>query len=259
MVDVSIVMPAYNAAATISDAIKSVQAQTYADWELLITDDCSSDDTATIVTAIAATDPRVKLLQHTQNKRAFGARNTSIAAATGRYLAFLDSDDLWTPNKLADSLAFMRTHESAFTFTAFTRFDIDPTVIDSHVHVPAHVTYWSLLGDNVIATSTVLIDRDRHPTIVMPESYYDDFACWLSLLKGGGVAHGINVPMMRYRKTEGSLSRNKFKSAEKVWYAYRYEQNLSLPQSLFQFARYTWNGVLKHYLTGLYGARFKSG
>lgn len=257
MVEVSIVMPAYNVAATIADAITSVQQQTHTDWELLITDDYSSDDTAAIVTAIAARDPRVKLLRHEHNQRAYGARNTSIRAAQGQFLAFLDSDDLWTPTKLVDSLAFMRAHGAHFIFTAFTRFDTDPAVIESHVDVPPKVTYWSLLGDNVIATSTVLIDCTAHPDIVMPESYYDDFACWLSLLKGGAVAHGINVPMMRYRKTQGSLSRNKFKSAKKVWYAFRHEQHLTLPQSAFYFARYSLNGFFKHYLTGWYRLKFK--
>lgn len=257
MAEVSIIMPAYNAVGTIADSIFSVQQQTYQDWELLITNDCSTDDTAALIKEIATKDPRVKLLEHETNQRAFGARNTSIQAASGRYLAFLDSDDLWTPQKLANSLTFMRDHNASFIFTAFTRFDTDPSKIESHVQVPAHVTYWKLLGDNVIATSTVVIDRSIHTDIVMPESYYDDFACWLSLLKGGAIARGINEPMMRYRKTQGSLSRNKFKSAQKVWYAFCHEQQLSLPQSVFHFARYMWNGMFKHYLTGLYGLKIR--
>jgi teichuronic acid biosynthesis glycosyltransferase TuaG len=258
MVDVSIVMPAFKAAPTIAAAIASVKQQTHTDWELLITDDCSPDDTADIVTRMAQDDPRIKLLRHTRNKRAWGARNTSIAAATGRYLAFLDSDDLWTPDKLARSLAFLADLDTGFMFTAFSRFDTDPADIESTVTVPRSVGYRQLLSDNVIATSTVVIDRNVHPVVIMPDSYYDDFACWLSLLKDGGRAHGLNEPLMRYRKTQGSLSRNKFKSAGKVWYALRHEQSLSAPAAAFFFARYSLNGVLKHYLSGWYGLKHRT-
>lgn len=245
-------MPAYNASKTIRDAIRSVQAQSYTDWELLITNDCSTDGTAELVQQASEDDPRIQLFEHETNKRAWGARNTSIAAATGRYLAFLDSDDLWKPNKIQRSLDFMCSKDCSFCFTAFSRFSEDTESIESEVTVPSSVGYWSLLADNVIATSTVLIDRHEHPNVVMPESYYDDFACWLSILKDGHKAYGLNEPLMHYRKTQGSLSRNKIKSAKMVWYALRHEQNLNLLAASYYFSRYSANGILKHYLTDIY-------
>lgn len=256
MVAVSIVMPAYMAADFISEAILSVQNQSFVDWELLVTDDASSDNTTLIVEGFAEKDPRIKIFRQEKNGGAWLARNRSLEAAKGRYLAFLDSDDLWPSNKLCDTLNFMHRNEVSFCFTAFTRFESDPASCGTFVAVPSKTTYSSLLGDNVIATSTVVIDRQTYPNIRMPESYYDDFACWLGILCDGGIARGINQPLMYYRKTKGSLSRNKLKSAKMVWKALRHEQQLILPRAFFHFLRYSINGVLKHYLTEIYN--FKS-
>ena len=252
MVAVSIIMPAYMAEDFISEAITSVQKQSFTDWELLVTDDDSSDNTTLIVEGFAEKDLRIKLFRQEKNGGAWLARNRSLKAARGRYLAFLDSDDLWPPNKLSDSLNFMHSNEVSFCFTAFTRFESDPASFGTLVAVPSKATYSSLLGDNVIATSTVVIDRQTYPDICMPDSYYDDFACWLGILGDGDIAKGINQPLMYYRKTQGSLSRNKFKSAKMVWKALRYEQKLTLSIAFLNFLRYCINGILKHYLPEIY-------
>lgn len=252
---VSIVMPAYDAAATVGASIESVQAQGFGDWELIVTDDNSGDDTAAVVQGYAARDPRVRLIRHAENRRAHGARNSSIAAARGRYLAFLDSDDLWMPDKLERSLAFMRERGVDFSYTGFRRFRDDPDEPGREVVVPASTGYWGLLADNVIATSTVVIDRKAWPRVVMPENYYDDFTCWLSMLRGGGRAHGLQETLMKYRVSGGSLSGNKMKSATKVWSVFRSSEKLSLPVSGGLFALYAVNGLLKHRAVGLYRLR----
>lgn len=243
---ISIITPAYNASQYIGETIRSVQAQDYPCWEMLIVDDCSRDDTCAVVEAYAKTDSRIRLLRQTQNGGPAQARNAAIERAEGRYIAFLDSDDIWLPEKLAHQLAFMREHHAAVSFTRFRRISADGRKQGHLVAIPERLTYWQLLSNTAIATSTAMVDRGLTGPFVMKKTYYDDFALWLDLLKRGFVAHGLQEDLMRYRVVGKSVSRNKGKSAKMVWRTYREVEGLGTPYASWCFANYAVRAFLKY-------------
>lgn len=243
---VSIITPAYKAASIIEDTIKSVLSQSYSNWELLIADDCSPDDTRAVVEKWCAIDPRIKLICLERNGGPATARNAALNNATGRWIAFLDSDDVWLPNKLEDSISFALMRDAAIIFTGFRRFSKDGSRLGDYIAVPERLTYRSLLGNTAIATSTVLIDTLKTGPIRMEKAYYDDFVCWLNILKRGFVAHGLDKDLMRYRVMSQSVSRNKKRSAMEVWKTYRQIEKLSLIPALWYFANYGMRAALKY-------------
>lgn len=242
---VSIVTPAYKAAAYVTETIRSVQAQTYGNWEMLIVEDGSPDDTWKVVAEQAAADPRVRLIRQ-DNAGPAMARQKALDHAKGRYIAFLDSDDLWVPEKLDRQLAFMRERGAAFSFTAFRRITADGGATGRLIEVPAEMTYRRLLGNTAIATSTVLIDREKTGPFAMTKTYYDDFVLWLGLLKRGHVAHGFNADLMRYRVLGQSVSRNKWRSMKMVWQTYREIEGLGPLAAGAAFAGYAWHAWWKY-------------
>lgn len=243
---VSIITPAFNAAAYVEVTIASVQAQSHAHWEMLIVDDCSSDTTVEIVERAVAMDPRIRLIRQRKNGGPAAARNSALEAATGRWVAFLDSDDLWLPGKLESQLAFQRNHSAKVTFTAFRRITADGRQTGRLINIPERVGYRQLLENTVIATSTVVVDREMSGEFRMKAMYYDDFGCWLDLLRGGDVALGLQSDLMRYRVVGQSVSRNKKNSARQVWRTYRTVERLGLLQASWYFVNYAVNGYLKY-------------
>ena len=243
---VSIITPAYRVASIIDHTIASVVGQTYSNWELLIAEDCSPDNTAEIVAIAAAKDSRIRLLQCKKNGGPAAARNLALSQAKGRWIAFLDSDDLWLPTKLEETIGFARSRQSALTFTGYRRISHDGQKVGEFKSVPPTVGYSQLLGNTAIATSTVLIDRMQTGDVTMKAVYYDDFACWLEILKKGFLAHGLNSDLMRYRVVKNSVSRNKWKSAKEVWQAYRKVEGLNIVKSLWFFSSYSWNAYFKY-------------
>lgn len=243
---VSIIVPAWRASGTIGDTIESVLAQTHGDWEMLVADDCSPDDTRAIVAGWAARDPRIRLLALEKNGGPAAARNAALAAARGRWLAFLDSDDVWLPAKLERTLAHARAQRSALTFTGFRRMSQDGARVGGYIGVPRTLTYRQLLGDTAIATSTVVLDREQVGEVRMQRVYYDDFACWLGILRRGLVAHGLDEDLMRYRVQPRSVSRDKRRSAQEVWKAYRHIEGLGPLAAAWHFTRYAVNGARKY-------------
>jgi teichuronic acid biosynthesis glycosyltransferase TuaG len=244
---VSIVMPAYRAARYIGETIRSVQAQTYRDFELLVVDDCSPDETADIVARIAGQDPRIRLLRQQTNSGPAAARNRALAEARGRWIAFLDSDDAWLPDKLEKQIAFHRTQNAKLSFTEFRRVSADGSQVGRLITVRDWLDYDRLLCDTGIATSTVIVDRARTGPFSMKNTYYDDYACWLELLRSGGRAVGLHEDLMRYRVTHGSVSRNKLRSALHVWRTYREVERLGLMRSAWSFVNYASRGVIKYW------------
>lgn len=244
---VSVITPAYRAARFIGETIRSVQAQTYRDFEMLIVDDCSPDDTATIVESFAASDPRIRLLRQQTNGGPAAARNRALAEARGRWVAFLDSDDTWLPQKLEKQLQFHRARDAKISFTEFRRVDADGSNLGRLITVRDWLDYSGLLCNTGIATSTVIVDRSKTGPFWMKKTYYDDYACWLELLRGGGRAVGLHEDLMRYRVLGRSVSRNKLKSASHVWRTYRDVEQLGLLRSLWSFVNYAGRGVLKYW------------
>ncbi|MFC5299822.1 glycosyltransferase family 2 protein [Azospira restricta] len=242
---VSVITPAYKAEKTIAETIRSVQAQTYPDWEMLVVDDGSPDGTAGVVAQFALEDPRVRLIRQANAGPAM-ARQAALEQARGRYVAFLDSDDLWLPEKLARQLEFMSQYQAAISYTSFRRIRADGSGAGHRIRIPARLTYRQLLGNTALATSTVLIDRALTGDFQMTKTYYDDFVLWLEILKRGHVALGLNEDLMRYRVMGLSVSRNKGRSARMVWGTYREIERLSLPVSAFHFVRYAVNAWRKY-------------
>lgn len=243
---VSIVTPAFNAAKFLSETIESVLAQNHRDWELLVVDDCSSDDTRRVAQEYAARDARIRVLALARNSGPAMARQAAVEAAQGRYVAFLDSDDLWLPQKLERQLAFMQARGAALSFTAFRRISRDGATVGRLIRVPESLSYHQLLGNTAIATSTAIVDRERTGPFRMVKTYYDDFALWLELARRGHAAFGLDEDLMRYRVVGGSVSRNKGRSAMMVWRTYREVERLGLARSCWSFARYALNAVRKY-------------
>src|SRR6185369_15345215 len=214
---VSIITPAYNAALLIPQTIESAQSQTFRDWEMLIVDDCSTDDTCAVVERYAVSDPRIHLLRQPENGGTARARNAALKAASGRYIAFLDSDDKWLPEKLEHQLAFMAENGAAFSYTQYRRFSEESGYLGGVISVPRSFSYHQLLKNTGIACLTVMIDTKITGPLEMPLVRYEDSALWLKLLKRGIVAQGLMEDLARYRVSKASYSGNKFKAAFWVW------------------------------------------
>ena len=243
---VSIITPAYRVEKIVQETIDSVIAQSYKNWEMLVADDRSPDGTASVVSAAAAADQRVRLVRCKVNGGPAAARNAALAEARGRWVAFLDSDDLWLPEKLEETIRHALANRSALTFTGFRRISFDGTQKGGYISVPATLTYEQLLGNTAIATSTVLVDRRMVGDVSMKKVYYDDFVCWLEILKRGFKAHGLNKDLMRYRVVANSVSRNKRRSAAEVWKIYRQVEELGLVRAAWYFSRYAVNALRKY-------------
>lgn len=243
---VSIITPAYRAAAFIEATIASVRNQSFPDWELIIADDCSPDDTRAVVSANAAVDARIRLLELPRNGGPALARNAALEAASGRWIAFLDSDDLWLPDKLERQLHFHRSSGAALTCTGFRRISAGAERTGRYIRPPSTLDYRGALGLTGIATSTVILDRERTGPVRMKPVYYDDFACWLDVLRSGALAKGLDEDLMRYRVMSGSISRNKLHSAGEVWKQLRKVEQLGLPMALQSFGRYAFHATLKY-------------
>lgn len=244
--DVSIITPAFNAARFIAETIKSVKSQTCESWEMIIVDDCSRDDTLDLVQAFATEDTRIHLIRQTRNGGPALARDAAIRAARGRYIAFLDSDDLWLPDKLERQLEFMRRSNYVFTYTCYRRISENGETCGRTISVPEKLNYHQLLRNTAIATSTVLIDREGTGPFKMIRTYYDDYALWLTLLKRGITAHGLQEDLMRYRIVRKSVSRHKLNSAKWVWRTYRDVEGLAFPYATWCFLNYAWRAYRKY-------------
>jgi teichuronic acid biosynthesis glycosyltransferase TuaG len=247
---VSVIMPAFNSAPYIEEAIRSVQAQTVGDWELVVADDGSTDETAEIVRRMNDNDNRVKLLCLGGRQGPARARNAAIEAAKGRFIAFLDSDDVWKPEKLERQIAFMREQDVAFSFTAYDRIDEQG---ESHgtVQAPRPVTYRQLLSYCVIGCLTAVYDTEKLGKQFMPDiPKRQDYALWLQILKQLDRAWPIDESLAVYRVRRGSVSSNKLLAARHNWRLYRDIEKLGFVRSAYYFCQYAVRGVWRTYFAG---------
>jgi glycosyltransferase involved in cell wall biosynthesis len=260
-------MPAFNASVTIADSIKSVLDQTYANWELLIVDDGSTDSTKAVVSSFLA-DRRIRLLNGADRRGPAHARNVGLDAALGDMVAFLDSDDQWLPHKTETQLAFMLRTGAGLSYTAYWRVAADGYTRLGEVAVPCSLCYEALLQTNSVGCLTAMYDRRLFPKARMPDMAlmtkgtlvyrwlngrvgHEDYAFWLAMLRSS-VAHdrnnfalGINEPMALYRVNANSLSGNKLRAAGFQWLIYRQVERLSWLQAATNFARYAIYGLKK--------------
>lgn len=231
---VSIVMPSYNCERFIAQTIDSVLAQTYPNWELLVTDDCSSDGTCRIVEGYLKIDARIRLFRLPKNSGAAVARNNSIREAKGRYIAFLDSDDLWLPEKLAVQLAFMQEYGYPFTCTSYAQIDERGVPLNKIIRAKKKVDYNRLLLDCPVGNSSVVYDVEKIGKIEVPDiRKRNDDALWLRMLRHEKYIRGIEQPLMLYRIRRNSISHNKLDLIKYHWTLYRNIEKLSVLRSSF--------------------------
>lgn len=243
---VSVVMPAYRAEKTLAQAVNSVLAQSYPHFELLILDDCSPDRTAALAQTFCADDTRVKLLANTSNLGVARTRMRGAQAAAGEWLAFLDSDDAWTADKLEKQLCEAARQSAELVFTGSSYMDETGAPLQWVLHVPPRIGYRQLLRQNVISNSSVLMQKQAYlRCAVLDDSLHEDYACWLRYLKEGHFACGIDEPLLIYRLSAGSKSGNKLRSAQMNWRTLR-AAGLNAAQAGYYMGWYTMNGVLKY-------------
>jgi len=242
---VSVVTPVWNAAATLAATVASVRAQSFADWEMLLVDDGSTDGSGALAARLAAEEPRIRILGHARNLGAAAARNRAIRAARGRWIAFLDADDLWRPEKLALQIQFMRAQGHPLTFTAYRRIAADGRPLGT-VRPPASVTREGLLRGNVIGCLTAVYDAEYFGKVEMPPiARRQDYGLWLELLRRTAHAHALPQVLADYRVHPGSLSAGKAGAARDTWRFYREHERLPRLRAAWYFAQYAVRGVAK--------------
>lgn len=246
---VSIITATYNSENEILETYYSIKNQSVIDFEWLITDDCSSDNTRSLLVNLAKDDDRIKVFLNDVNSGAAVSRNNSLKHASGEFIAFIDSDDLWVRDKLEKQIKFMRKNGVAFSFTAYSLIDKCGKdlnrIVDSRLKNP--VTYNDMLFKKAtLGCSTVMLKRNGFENISMPNIRTgQDYALWLNLLKETEFAFPISEVLTRYRILPNSISRNKFKKAIRQWSIYRDLEKLSLIKSLFCFFFYAWRAVFR--------------
>lgn len=267
---VSIIVPMYRAAAYIADTIEMVFSQTYCRWELLLVDDCSGDGSVEAVEkALSAYEHRpsdavlenvrhieeylcgegkeVFLICKNKNEGAAAARNTGMDLAGGQYIAFLDADDIWVPDKLRKQLVFIKEKQAGFLFSAYEFGDEEARPTGRVVHVPEVLTYKKALSRTVIFTTTVVFDRNIVPDELMrmPRVESEDTATWWQVLRAGYTAYGLDEVLAVYRRPARSLSSNKLKAVKRIWYLYRRQEKLSVFSSALYFVFWAYRATMR--------------
>lgn len=281
---VSIIVPVYRAESYIAETIAMVVRQTYKEWELLLIEDHSPDNSAGVVRGMLeeykcrsllkerqsersaeqaypawqqgirsaqeytdGTGRRIVLVCKEQNEGAAAARNTGLSMARGRYIAFLDADDIWSPDKLEKELRFMKDKQAGFVFSAYEFGDEQARPTGKTVHVPEQLTYRQALSRTVIFTTTVLLDRDIIPQDLMrmPAVESEDTATWWQILRAGYKAYGLDETLAVYRRPPKSLSSNKFAAMRRIWNLYRRQEKLSVAASACYFVLWAYRATAR--------------
>lgn len=246
---VSIVVPVYHAEKYIRQTMDSVRAQTYGDWELLLVVDGSEDPTIEVIEDYIQEkqEGRIRLLVQENNKGAALARNRGVQEAKGRYVAYLDADDLWRPEKLERELAFLTKQDAAFAFTGYEFADENAVGLGTVVRVPQRLTYKEALKNTTIFTSTVLFDTEKinRDMLEMPNIRSEDTALWWKVLRSGYDAYGLDENLVYYRRPAKSLSSNKLVAIKRIWNLYRKAEGLSIPYSCYNFCFWAVRAVIR--------------
>lgn len=244
---VSIIVPVYNVENYIEETISCVAAQTYEDWELLLVEDGSTDSTLQIILRCMEREglERIRLIRQPSNMGPARARNRGLQEARGRYIAYLDADDLWVPEKLERELHFLKEKDAAFVFTGYEFADEQGKGTGTVVRVPDTLSYRHALGNTTIFTSTVMFDTEKidRKLLEMPDVKSEDTALWFQVLRSGYIAWGLDENLVRYRRAGKSLSSNKLEAMRRIWNLYRRQEHLSLPCSAYYFCHWAARAV----------------
>ena len=267
---VSVIVPVYRAESYITETIAMVIKQTYREWELILVEDCSPDNSAEVIRALLkkyeyrslsverkdvrsaeeytdGTGRRILLICKEKNEGAAAARNAGLDIAQGRYVAFLDADDVWYSGKLEKELRFMQDREAGFVFTSYEFGDEQAEPTGKIVHAPKELTYRQALSRTVIFTTTVMFDRDIIPSDLMrmPEVESEDTATWWQILRAGYTAYGLDETLAIYRRPAKSLSSNKFAAIRRIWNLYRTQEKLSVISSARYFVLWAYRATAR--------------
>ncbi|PGT97398.1 glycosyltransferase family 2 protein [Bacillus cereus] len=243
---ISIITPTYNCGEFIAETIESVIKQTYQDWEMIIVDDCSTDNTKEIVEKYAMVDNRIKYYLLEENSGAAVSRTRAMELATGKYIAFLDSDDLWTEDKLEHQLSFMKKNGYAFTCTAYEQINENGISLGKIIKTKVKTDYNGVLLSCPIGNSTVMYDVGKLGKFAVPNiRKRNDDALWLQILKKEKYIYGMSDVLMKYRVRTNSISSNKVTLVKYHWKLYREIEHLSIIRSAFHICYWVFLKVFK--------------
>lgn len=236
---ISIIVPVYHVENYIAQTMDCVYEQTYEKWELLLIDDCGGDNCVKIIEDYIRQkgDSRIRLIHQPANMGAAKARNRGLQEAKGRYIAYLDADDLWTSEKLERELAYLKEKEAAFVFTGYEFADQNGNGTGKVVRVPESLNYKEALKNTTIFTSTVMFDTEKisKEMLEMPVMKSEDTALWWRILRNGYVAWGLDENLVKYRRAGRSLSSNKLEAVRRIWTLYRKAEGMSILNSAYHF------------------------
>ena len=228
---VSIITPVYNCEKLLDKTINCVLEQTYKHWEMLLVDDCTPDHSREVIEKYTKKDARIKYFKLEKNSGAAVARNYALEKANGRFIAYLDADDLWKQEKLEKQVKFMLENHYAFTCTDYEKIDETGNRLNKIVTIPKQVNYNLFLRNTIIQTVGVMVDTKLtgKELLVMPNiRRRQDAATWCQLLKNGFDCYEVPEVLSYYRVVPNSLSSNKFKAVKMNWYWYRKIEKLPL-------------------------------
>lgn len=245
---ISIITPVYKCEKLISSTLECVLNQTYKNWEIILVDDCSPDNSAKVIKEFVEKDNRIKYYKLDKNSGAAIARNKALSESRGRFIAYLDSDDLWKPDKLEKQVNYMLENKYAFTCTDYEKIDEDGKSLNKVVRIPKRVNYSLFLRNTIIQTVGVMVDTSitGKEILVMPNiRRRQDAATWCQLLKNGFDCYEVPENLSYYRVVKNSLSSNKFKAIKGTWNLYRDIEKLSFFKSCICFVGYAFNAIRK--------------
>ena len=243
---VSVITPCYSSEKFISQTIESVIFQTFKDWEMLIIDDCSTDNSASIIKEYCLKDNRIKYFKTDSSSGSPSLpRNIGIEKAQGQYIAFLDSDDIWLPTKLERQLEYINQSNVAIVFSNYKKMNEKGEIHKQKIIAPETVTYRKLLQSNYLGCLTVMYDTSKVGKMYFKKSGHEDLILWLSILKKGFIAYNTNTCEALYRVMNNSVSSNKLKVLKWQWRILRQEEGLNLISTCYYFTQYAIKAFIK--------------
>lgn len=244
---ISIIIPVYNAEKYIEETIKSIEKQIYRNYEAIFIDDCSKDRSLEIIQKYQKLNDKIKIIKLEKHEGVSKARNKGIEIAKGRYLTFLDADDIWTSDKLQKQLQFIKQNDYAFVYCNFKYMSDNGKYFSKEIKAGKITDYKRGLGNIRILTITAMIDLNKIPRELcyMPDIMNEDIAVWWNIIKNGYIAYGQDEVLAYYRQTKNSRSSKKYVTAYYRWKLYRKQENLNFFKATYCFIHYCINGILK--------------